>query len=81
MINNKRVFFLGGQGLAPNGKYVAVFDRMESVVFFNGEGQEEQIWKTITGGSLGPRHTEGTDVHSCTALLFPTRPPEGRLLL
>ena len=46
------------QGL-PCETYVAVFDRMQSVVFVNAFGREAGIWKDFTGGQLSDRFYEG----------------------
>ena len=34
-------------------------DRLDSVVFFNGYGQEREIWERHTGGQLTGRFIEG----------------------
>ena len=46
------------QGL-PCETYVAVFDRMASVVFVNAFGKEAAIWRELTGGQLTERFFEG----------------------
>ena len=39
--------------------YLAVFPDMDTIVFFNGRGQEGQIWKQLTGSNLTSPNIEG----------------------
>ena len=39
--------------------YLAVFQHMDTVVFFNGQGREARIWQQLTGSSLPSRNIEG----------------------
>ncbi|KAK9810680.1 hypothetical protein WJX73_010262 [Symbiochloris irregularis] len=48
---------VGATGL-PCASYIIAFERMESVVFINGEGKEKQIWQKLTGGQLTAKYTE-----------------------
>ena len=43
----------------PCETYIVAFDRMEWVVFINGDGKEKQIWQEFTGGQLTGKYTEG----------------------
>ena len=40
--------------------YLAMFNNMDTVVFFNGSGREVQLWKELTGATLAARNIEGT---------------------
>ena len=47
------------QGLPYDEPYVAVFENMDTVVFFNGCGNEAQLWQQFAGGVLPTREIEG----------------------
>ncbi len=47
------------QGLPYDEPYVAVFENMDTVVFFNGCGNEAHLWQQYAGGALSTRETEG----------------------
>ena len=38
---------------------MAVFENMDTVVFFNGCGNEAQLWQQFAGGVLPTREIEG----------------------
>lgn len=50
------------QGLPYDEPYVAVFENMDTVVFFNGCGNEAQLWQQFAGGVLPTREIEGASV-------------------
>lgn len=47
------------QGL-PCETYIFSLDKMESVIFFNGMGNERDTWEMHAGGHLTQRFAEGT---------------------
>ena len=47
------------QGIPSAETYLAVFQDMDTVVFFNGRGQEGQIWEQLTGSKLSSPNIEG----------------------
>jgi len=63
----------GSQGLPYDEPYVAVFENMDTVVFFNGCGNEAHLWQQYAGGALSTRETEGAAPGS--------RPPSGSALV
>ncbi len=52
------------QGLPYDEPYVAVFENMDTVVFFNGCGQEAQLWLQYAGAVLPTREIEGRASHA-----------------
>lgn len=46
------------QGL-PCESYILTSNRLDAVVFFNGGGNERQMWKEFTGGNLTEQFIEG----------------------
>lgn len=47
------------QDLPCRETYVAVFENMDTVVFFNGRGYEAKIWERLTNATLPSRNIEG----------------------
>lgn len=55
------------QGLPYDEPYVAVFENMDTVVFFNGCGQEAQLWQQYAGAVLPTREIEGRASHATSS--------------
>ncbi len=55
------------QGLPYDEPYVAVFENMDTVVFFNGCGQEAQLWQQYAGAVLPTREIEGRASHASSS--------------
>ena len=47
------------QDIPSTETYLAVFQHMDTIVFFNGRGQEGQIWEQLTGSKLSSPNIEG----------------------
>ena len=47
------------QDICTAATYLAIFDNMDTVVFFNGMGREVQLWKDLVGAFLPARNIEG----------------------
>ena len=63
------------QGL-PCETYIFTLDKMESVIFFNGMGNERETWEMHAGGHLTQRFTEGRSLLylTCIPILEPMTP-------
>lgn len=58
----------GVQDLPCRETYVAVFENMDTVVFFNAKGYETKIWEKLANATLPSRNIEGEQPNS-TCLL------------
>lgn len=47
------------QDICTSATYLAIFNNMDTVVFFNGMGREVQLWKDLVGAFLPARNIEG----------------------
>lgn len=47
------------QEIRTSETYLAIFNSMDTVVFFNGRGREVQLWKELAGATLPSRNIEG----------------------
>ena len=53
------------QDLPSEETYLAVFENMDTVVFFNAQGRESRIWQQLTGAALPSRNIEGAPLIMC----------------
>ena len=59
------------QDICTSATYLAIFNNMDTVVFFNGMGREVQLWKDLVGAFLPARNIEGQK----SKALWPCREP------
>ena len=59
----------GVQDLPCRETYVAVFENMDTVVFFNAKGYEAKIWEKLANATLPSRNIEGEEANSTCPLL------------
>ncbi len=60
------------QDLPCRETYVAVFENMDTVVFFNAKGYETKIWERLASSTLPSRNIEG-ETSAAIAIVRVTR--------
>lgn len=63
----------GVQDLSCRETYVAVFENMDTVVFFNAKGYETKIWEKLANATLPSRNIEGEEADSACLCWAETR--------